>query len=480
MHYGGICFHYEVNNLEAGALLQPPAQREQELREQEHAAQREQELLAQKQAAQEKEEPPQNSVFRQPIEEMCGIKASAEQKKKLEDKMLELLEDCRQKELYYMHNDVEDLIEIIHKESTIPLNKTPQISPVIVITHDLPTEEPEYSLSMGDKHLDTILETESDEVIKSSVENLVLIPSESEDFFDNESECDGCPGVLSHILMRGKTIWKEKFKIIIRNPLFDEEKSFLLRIIRIISLPINLIESLLKSRYFELILPLSSSPKFDYLLEEFAGELAHIDPIPPIIEEADFDLEKEIRLIENLSNDSLPLPENESSNLDHFNDPSSPRPPSEPPDVEICLNFKPDAGILTTKMVKGIYEHYVLMPNTFPTLPTPDPDSDFTPSHDSLGYENKIFNPGIFIEVQSERLLSRDEFSISFTCDPLFDTLLLFSSENEDKVFNPGILASPFLSHRDKITSDFSENPMMIYGGDIPVLDIPYLHFYRP
>ncbi|GKF87033.1 hypothetical protein Tco_0257910, partial [Tanacetum coccineum] len=47
-----------------------------------------------------------------------------------------------------------------------------------------------------------------------------------------------------------------------------------------------------------------------------------------------------------------------------------------------------------------------------------------------------------------------------------------------DKVFNPGILASPFLSHWDKITSDFSENPMMMYGGDIPLLDVPCLHFY--
>ncbi|GJY29765.1 hypothetical protein Tco_0405532 [Tanacetum coccineum] len=33
---------------------------------------------------------------------------------------------------------------------------------------------------MGDEHLDTIPETESDEVIKSSVENLIPIPSESE------------------------------------------------------------------------------------------------------------------------------------------------------------------------------------------------------------------------------------------------------------------------------------------------------------
>nr|GFB17370.1 hypothetical protein [Tanacetum cinerariifolium] len=49
----------------------------------------------------------------------------------------------------------------------------------IAITPVLSTEEPVNSLSMGDKHLDTIPATESDEVIKSSVEDLVPIPSES-------------------------------------------------------------------------------------------------------------------------------------------------------------------------------------------------------------------------------------------------------------------------------------------------------------
>nr|GFD10795.1 hypothetical protein [Tanacetum cinerariifolium] len=38
---------------------------------------------------------------------------------------------------------------------------------------------------MGDEHLDTIPTTGSDEVIKSSVENLVPIPSESEDEFSS-------------------------------------------------------------------------------------------------------------------------------------------------------------------------------------------------------------------------------------------------------------------------------------------------------
>nr|GEZ55663.1 reverse transcriptase domain-containing protein [Tanacetum cinerariifolium] len=46
------------------------------------------------------------------------------------------------------------------------------------------------SLSMGDEHLDTILERESDEFNKSSLVDLVPNPSESEDLFDIESECD--------------------------------------------------------------------------------------------------------------------------------------------------------------------------------------------------------------------------------------------------------------------------------------------------
>ncbi|GKD55011.1 hypothetical protein Tco_1288398, partial [Tanacetum coccineum] len=58
----------------------------------------------------------------------------------------------------------------------------------ITITLVLPTKEPVNSLSMGDEHLDTIPATESDKVIKSSVENLIPIPSEPEGIPD--SVCD--------------------------------------------------------------------------------------------------------------------------------------------------------------------------------------------------------------------------------------------------------------------------------------------------
>ncbi|GJX87868.1 hypothetical protein Tco_0339882 [Tanacetum coccineum] len=351
------------------------------------------------------------------------------------------------------------------EDDSIPLRDIiARYSPSVAITSsppDLPTEEPEDSLIMGDEHFDTIPKKESDELIKSSVENLVPIPSESKDFSDNESECDipECDETsptfttFSNPLfdsnddftssddesLSNEDVPKGNFKIY-SNPLFDDE---------------------------EII-----SPKIDP--HDFnADKLTHIDPIPPGIDKADFDLEEEIRLVENLlydnssprppeelnleiadmiiessspspipvadndslmevidlflasddsmppgikndnydlegnfrfleeflNNDSLPLPENESSILDHFNEPSSSRPPPEPPDVEICFDFEPDTGVVTTKVVKGISEHYVLMPNILPTLLTFDPDLDFTPSHDSPGYGNEIFDLGIFIEV---------------------------------------------------------------------------------
>ncbi|GKE71608.1 hypothetical protein Tco_1529680 [Tanacetum coccineum] len=128
-------------------------------------------------------------------------------------------------------------------------------------------------------------------------------------------------------------------------------------------------------------------------------------------------------------------------------------------------------------------------------------DLDFALFDDSLpdlvvsfpsGTRNKIFDPRIFIEVQSKKFLSPNEFSISFISDPLspvFDTLLLFSSENEEKVFNAGSLSSNeeksphLLSHRgfnpSKIISDFSESPMMISRGDIHILDVPITPDYK-
>nr|GFC03165.1 hypothetical protein [Tanacetum cinerariifolium] len=81
-----------------------------------------------------------------------------------------------------------------YEESTIPLNKIiSQIPPSIVITFSppiLPIKDFEDSLIMGNKELSTILEKESDEFIKSSVEDLVPIPRESDDTSYSDKECD--------------------------------------------------------------------------------------------------------------------------------------------------------------------------------------------------------------------------------------------------------------------------------------------------
>nr|GEY32958.1 hypothetical protein [Tanacetum cinerariifolium] len=85
--------------------------------------------------------------------------------------------------IYYDDNDDE--------ESSTPLRDIiiSELPPRIAITPVLSTEEPKDSLIMRDEHLDTIPEKESDEFIKSSVENLVPNPSESEDTSGSDSEC---------------------------------------------------------------------------------------------------------------------------------------------------------------------------------------------------------------------------------------------------------------------------------------------------
>ncbi|GKC67728.1 hypothetical protein Tco_1100326, partial [Tanacetum coccineum] len=67
------------------------------------------------------------------------------------------------------------------EESSIPLKDIiiSGLPSCVAITPVLLTKEPVDSLIMKDEHLDTIPEMESDEVIKSSVEDLVPIPSES-------------------------------------------------------------------------------------------------------------------------------------------------------------------------------------------------------------------------------------------------------------------------------------------------------------
>ncbi|GJW26485.1 hypothetical protein Tco_0040296 [Tanacetum coccineum] len=96
------------------------------------------------------------------------------------------------------------------EESSIPLKDIiSELPPCVAITPDSPKMN---SLIMEDEHLDTIPETESDELIKSSVEDLVQIPSESEDSFEDFTSSDES--------FSEEDVPNENFKIF-SNPLFD-------------------------------------------------------------------------------------------------------------------------------------------------------------------------------------------------------------------------------------------------------------------
>ncbi|GKB93823.1 hypothetical protein Tco_0979960 [Tanacetum coccineum] len=130
------------------------------------------------------------------------------------------------------------------------------------------------------------------------------------------------------------------------------------------------------------------------------------DSIPPGIKSDDFDSEDD--------DNSTSLPEFESFHVDY-----------------------PDSGDSTIDVVEDIP---VDVPNILPTHPTLHMDFDFIPSHNDLGYDldvsslfgdrNKIYDPGICIEVESTRFLA--------TLSPMIDTLLPFLSENEDKTYQSG------------------------------------------
>nr|GEZ74022.1 hypothetical protein [Tanacetum cinerariifolium] len=187
----------------------------------------------------------------------------------------------------------------------------------IAITPILSTKEPDKSLSMGDKHLDTIPATESDEFIKSSIEDLVPNPKTrliKRLLYDNSS-----PRPLKEFIYENSDTAIESFS---PSPI-----------------------------------PVEDSDSF---VEEIDLSFTPNDPMSPGIGEDDYDSERDILILEELlSNDSLSLSENESF---HFVIPSSSRPLAKPPDG--------NSGILNVKMMGDIFEHKVPMPRLTLTQPT--------------------------------------------------------------------------------------------------------------
>ncbi|GJS23589.1 hypothetical protein Tco_0452221 [Tanacetum coccineum] len=321
------------------------------------------------------------------------------------------------------------------------------------ITPDLPTEKPVDSFIMEDEHLDIILATKSDELIKSSVKNLAQNPSESED--SSDGECDLPPYDDS----------PKNHDLAFFNPLFDIDEDF----------------TSSNESFFE--------EDIDSLVE-FAGELTLLHSIPSGIDEVNLDPEGAILFLESSLYDNSsprppeefnyknptesfspsPIPVEDSDSLmdeieifrdgddsippgiesDDFDSESADNSTSLPEFESFHVDF-PNSGDSTINVVEDIP---VDVPNILPTHLTLHMDFDFIPFSNDFGSNldsspsgdrNKIYDPGICIEGESTEFLA--------TLSPVINILPPFSSENKVKVFNHDVLASkekssPSSSHR--------------------------------
>ncbi|GKC11254.1 hypothetical protein Tco_1008036 [Tanacetum coccineum] len=219
---------------------------------------------------------------------------------------------------------------------------------------------------MEDEHLDTAPATESDELIKSSVENLVPIPSEFEGI--SEDTCDV--------------------------PVCEDPSTF---------------DAL--NDHSEI---LSDSNNDGTSSDEYSYEnIEYVDATPPNselvsleeVEDVEPDQEGLTGIVISNNNPLLELPEFESFHFDL--DPSFPRPPPEPPDVEISLIIETDAPVI----------------NNFDEL---NEDECFDPGGDEIDVEDDdsfTFVTWIFLPYLTYLEVSP----------------LLSSTRNKDTIFEPGI-----------------------------------------
>nr|GFB03960.1 reverse transcriptase domain-containing protein [Tanacetum cinerariifolium] len=262
------------------------------------------------------------------------------------------------------------------------------------------------------------------------------------------------------------------------------------------------------SNFYPSLTPFETS---DSLLEEFTDELAFIEKFPQRNEDDNFDLEADLKEIEYFLN----------------RDPLTDSSPTT--DIDI-INHTNDMDIIDPTL-----ERFTDKPALVYSSPPGDDDDDlfdiksFNEEWKRLLNEDKVFNPGILVYGSThvvtslvthdmnfkkktsfeELLILKERKFLSIPSNrelpfhyelPGTETLLSFSSENEDNVFSPGILISKGvhsltlgLSHQNyeafKIVNVYPNilngSPMKIfpffyffYGGDISSLDVPYLHFY--
>ncbi|GJU29155.1 hypothetical protein Tco_1172744 [Tanacetum coccineum] len=373
----------------------------------------------------------------------------------------------------------------------------------IAITPVLPTNEPVNSLSMGDEHLDTILTTESDEVIKSIVEDLVPISSESKGIPDSVCDVPLCnnPNPLKAFKEHSETIIDSKLMII-----FD----VILEAVEIVipevggiddDILLTIKDDILREKLLNVNLLIANiealkdnpAPSSDVMtkssstsLNLFLEETNTFDNSSPESETFCFDLEENSSGSTTTRSD-YSLPDYEAFYDDHIEEKSSgsttthadfsqydsfifdlsinPFPPTDRSDFyheefadelahiispseydHFCFKIEPELGDFTMDVVEDIFptrEPRVHVPNVLPTHPTLHLDLDFILLSEPLfAYIVWIFLPFLTYPVAPPYLLS---------CG------------NEDTIFDPGISIyhsfMPGVSHRSGTFIKFNDCP---------------------
>ncbi|GKD83066.1 hypothetical protein Tco_1349905 [Tanacetum coccineum] len=358
-----------------------------------------------------------------------------------------------------------------YEESTIPLNEiVSQIHPSIAIITVLSTIELEDSLITGDKHLSTILEKESGEVIKSSVKDFVPIPSESEDTSGSDSDCD-LPSCNDFSPIN---ISEEK-SVTFSNPLFDSNEDF----------TSSDDESLSDEDVPEDIVKIYSNPLFEFNDEYISSD------VNPLFDEVLEDIESKDSYVSNLDDPALLVTPFSDANTNECFDPGG---DIDKIDAFLDIDVSTDIGDdYYDSEGDIIYLGSLFIKDTTPNLP-PKEFLDYEPrslkdepDNDDLMTEDKVFDPGIHekkFSLTYESLPFKDRHYLSLTYViqnflPYFiypvEFTFLLSSKSKDTIFDPGISAfhfsslEPVASHRSRTFMCFNVYPNILNESPIEI-----------
>ncbi|GJS92571.1 hypothetical protein Tco_0799539 [Tanacetum coccineum] len=340
------------------------------------------------------------------------------------------------------------------EDDSIPLRDIiAQYFPSVAITSSppvLPTREPKDSLIMGNEELSTIPEKESDEFIKSSVEDLILILREFEDTSGSDSE---------NVLPSSddfSPIFEEK-SVTLSNPLFDSN---------------NFTSSdneLLSDEGISEDVKIYSNPLF-----EFDDEYIFND-VNPFFDEVLENIKSKDSYVSNLDEPTfLVTPLFDAYKDECFDQRGVIDEIDAFLDMDISTDIENGYHDLEGDI---IYLESLLIEDTSPNLPPKvfldhDPRSlKDEPDNDDLMTEDKVFDPGIheksfsptFVKLTFE---DRHYFPITFFIRIFLayltysvDSSFLLSSGREDTIFDPGI--STF--HFSSLKPVAYENPIVIF-----------------